>query len=326
MSNPSRLRACALATLVAAAATWPRAATARVVDGIAAVVNEDVILVSEINDAMRPLIREYRQRYSGDDLRRRLRDVQEAVVSKAIEDRLILQVAKNAKIEAQKAQVEERLQSVIDRFGSVDEFEVELRRRGITSREYRAQIRDQLVVQDTIRQVVGAHIRVTDNEIAEYYHDHRDRFSLAAARRISAIFLPYAANATPANQAAARRRAEQIRMLSQEGADFAELAGKFSQGPHRGKGGDIGYVTRGEILPDLEEAAFSMNPNAAPAIVETATGVHVLMVSAERPGRVIPLSEARPRIQATLTEQKQGEKYREWIDKLMAESYIDRKL
>ena len=115
-------------------------------------------------------------------------------------------------------------------------------------------------------------------------------------------------------------------MLASDGADFGELARKFSRGPHREQGGDIGYVTRGEILPDLEDVAFGMDSDAPPAIVETADGVHVLTVTARRLGRVVPLSEARPRIQATLTERKQGEKYRAWIDDLMAESHIDRKL
>ena len=135
-----------LVAVAAAMLAWPRAGAARVIDGVAAVVNDDVILVSEINDAMRPLIREYRQRYSGADLRRRLRDVQEAVVSKAIEDRLILQVAAKAEIKAEKAQIDERLEAVIERFGSVEILEAELRQRGITIREYRTQIRDQIIM------------------------------------------------------------------------------------------------------------------------------------------------------------------------------------
>ena len=315
-----------LVAIAAAMLAWPRAGAARVIDGVAAVVNDDVILVSEINDAMRPLIREYRQRYSGADLRRRLRDVQEAVVSKAIEDRLILQVAAKAEIKAEKAQIDERLEAVIERFGSVEILEAELRQRGITIREYRTQIRDQIIVQDTIRQVVGSKIRVTDNEIEEYYRKHRSNFEMAEARRVSAIYLPHDPRAAGDARAAMRRRAEQITMLASDGADFGELARKFSRGPHREQGGDIGYVTRGEILPDLEDVAFGMDADDPPTIVETADGVHVLAVTARRPGRVVPLSEARPRIQATLTERKQGEKYREWIDDLMAESHIDRKL
>lgn len=309
-----------------AAVVGPPPVLARVVDGVAAVVNDDVILVSEINEAMRPLIREYRQRYSGADLRQRLQDVQEAVVTKAIEDRLILQVAKKAEITADKAQVDERLQSVIDRFGAVKEFEAELRRRGMSLREYREQVRDQIVVQETIRQVVGAKIRVTDNEIAEYYRTHRDDFEVAPARRVSDIFLAYNPASPTADREGVRVRARQIVMLAEEGADFGELARKFSQGPHRDKGGDIGFVTRGEILPVLEEAAFSQPVAGTPALVDTANGLHILAVMAARPGRVIPLSEARPRIQTTLTEQKQNDKYQEWIAELKAQSFIDRKL
>lgn len=315
-----------VAALLLGGASGAAPAAARVIDGVAAVVNEDVILVSEINEAMRPIIREYRQRYSGDDLRRRLTEVQETVVLKAIEDRLILQVARRVGIAADKAQVDERLEAVVRRFGSDDSFEAELRRRAMTAREYRSQVRDQIIVQETIRQVIGANIRVTDNEIADYYREQRHQFELTAARRISTIFLPFTASGPVSDHAAVRLRAQQIVMLAGEGADFAELARKFSQGPHHAQGGDVGFVTRGEILPVLEEAAFARAAGDPPVMIETSTGVHLLLVTAERPGRLVPLSEARQRIQATLTEQKQSEKYQDWIDGLKTDSFIDRKL
>lgn len=324
--TPTNTRRALLGIFLVLLATAPLPAVARVVDGVAAVVNEDVILVSEINEAMQPVIREYTQRYTGEELRQKLRELQEAVISKAIEDKLILQVAKQHGIKAEKGQIDERMDAVIERFGSIEEFERQVEARGLTPREYREQVRDQILVQETIRQVVGTKIRITDNDIVEYYREHRDEFELAPARRLGSIFLGYPEDVPVSQRGLVRRRAEQIQLLAADGAQFGELARKFSEGPHRQKSGDVGFVSHGEILPALEDAAFAATVGAAPVIVETPAGVHLLVVTDERPGRLIPLSEARARIQATLTEEEQNERYEKWIDALKDQSFIDRKL
>lgn len=314
-----------LLALAGALAAAPPA-HARVIDGVAAVVNEDVILVSEINDQMRPFIRELRQRYEGDELQQQLQELQEAVIKKAIEDRLVLQVAARVGVTADESQVDERMDAVVKRFGSIKAFEEEMHKRGMTPREFRDQIKDQVIVQETIRQVVGSKITVTENEIEDYYNAHRDNFDLAPARRIRLIFLQYDPDMPLFHRDQVRQRAEQIRLLADEGARMAELAAKFSEGPHGPKGGDVGYVTRGDVLPAIEDAVFSAEVNGPPTIVETDAGVYLFTVTDVRPGRTVPLSEARLQIERRLREDKQAERYEDWIAELKRQSFIDRKL
>ena len=323
--HPSLSRRAAIVGVAATLLCVPPAA-ARVVDGVAAVVNEDVILVSEINDAMRPFMRQFRERYSGAELQAKLRELQEAVVKKAIEDRLILQVAATAGITADKGQVEERYNEIVKRFGSIETFEHEMRERGMTPREFRKQIEEQVIVQDTVRQVIGSKIRVTDNEIKEYYRRHESEFALAPARRVTLIFLQFSPNMPAFQRDQVRRRAEQIRRMAEEGALVSKLATKFSDGPHRENAGDLGYVMHGEILPELEDAVFAAEVNALPAIVEAQNGVYLFNVTGARPGRIVPLSEAKPRLAARLTEEKQSARYDEWIANLKSQSFIDRNL
>lgn len=319
----------ALSGLVAALALlacFPAAALPRVIDGIAIIVNEDAILISEINEAIMPVIEEYRTRYADAELKEKMTELQEMIIKQAIETKLILQVARRVKITAVDATVDARIDVVKSRFPSEEEFLQALEAKGTTYREYREQVAEQVLVQETIKRMLGPDIEVLDNDIQEYYENHQDEFIIEPKVRLAQIFLKVPSESTPEEVERVRHRAEQLCILIEDGVDFSELAQKYSEGPYREKGGVIDVVGPKEILPELEKAAFALKTGEVSPVIQTPYGFHILKALEARPAREIGSEEARPFIEERLREMKQSEKYEDWIKELRKDAFIDIKI
>jgi parvulin-like peptidyl-prolyl isomerase len=298
----------------------------RVIDGIAIIVDKDAVLVSEINEALMPLIQEYRTRYAGEELKKKIEELRKTVIEQAIESKLILQLARRQGITADDKTVDSRLEIVKRRFPSEDAFFEALASRGVTYREYRDQVAEQVLVQETVKRVLGGSIKVSDNEIEEYYRTHPDEFTTEPKVKLAQIFLKHPAQDTPAEMDRVQQKAAQLRILIEDGIDFAQLAEKYSEGPYREKGGLIGVVGPKEILPELEEIAFGLQTGEVSPLIQTDYGFHILKALEAIPSREIGFEEAKPLIEERINEMKRNEQYKDWIRKLREDSFIEVKL
>lgn len=104
----------------------------------------------------------------------------------------------------------------------------------------------------------------------------------------------------------ARARAEGVREQALAGADFAELASEYSDGPTGPRGGDLGFFGRGQMVPDFEEAAFSMEVGDISEVVESQFGYHVIKLTDRRDAEVRPFEDVRDEIIASLREEREG--------------------
>jgi parvulin-like peptidyl-prolyl isomerase len=299
---------------------------AAVIDGIAIIVNKDVILVSEVNEAMMPLIQEFRARYAGAELKKRMAELRDTIIEQAIDTKLILQVAKKNGITASDKTIDTRIEAVRERFPSEDNFLQALEVKGITYREYREQVAEQVLAQETIRRVLGTEISVLDNELLEYYDGHPDEFVTEARVNLAQIFVEIPSGSNQEELKQLRQKLEQVRILTEDGADFSELAMKYSEGPFREKGGTIGVVSSRDILPELEETAFSLKAGEVSQVKQSTYGFHLLKALELMPARKIEFEEAKLFIEERLSETKRSEKYEEWIKKLKEDSFIEIKI
>ncbi len=297
-----------------------------VIDGIAIIVNEDAVLVSEINEEMMPLMREYKASFAGDELKEKMAQLRDAVIKQAIETKLILQVAKANGITASEKAIDTRIKAAKERFSSEDEFLMALAFKGITYKEYRDQVAEQVLVQETIKRVIGIEGSVLENDLREYYENHPDEFVTEARVKLAQIFLGVPSGSTEEEGYAVRRKAEQIRALIDGGGNFSELATEHSQGPYRDQGGIIGVVGPGEILPELEETVFKLRPGEVSNVIQTTYGFHILKALEVAPPRKVGFEEAKPYIEERLDNVRRNEKFEEWMENLKQDAFIEIKL
>lgn len=158
-----------------------------------------------------------------------------------------------------------------------------------------------------LEQPIGA------DEIKEFYDKNGARFGEPEQRQASHILIGFKPDASDADKAKARAKAEQLlAQVRKTPASFAELAKKNSDDPgSAAKGGDLGYFARGMMVPSFEDAAFRLKTNEISGVVQSDFGYHIIKLTGVKPGKTKTVAEARPEIERELKKQHAGKRYAE---------------
>jgi peptidyl-prolyl cis-trans isomerase D len=179
------------------------------------------------------------------------------------------------------------------------------------TRDVQFVVADQAKVADTIQ--------ITDAQIQDYYNAHRDEYRTPERVKARHILLSTAnkpKEEVPKIQAQAEALLKQIKA----GGDFAELAKKNSQDPGSAqKGGDLGWVSRGQMVKPFEDAAFALKPNEISNVITTEYGFHIIQVQERQPAHLQTLDEVKPAIVLALKSQTVFDRMQELADKAHAE-------
>jgi peptidyl-prolyl cis-trans isomerase D len=172
----------------------------------------------------------------------------------------------------------------------------------------------------THNQLPGGIPQPTQREIQQYFSDHQADYSVPEQARSRHILIAAPAGADAATDAAAKAKAEGILKQIQGGANFAELAKKYSDDPgSREQGGELGFAGRGAMVPEFEKAIFTQKIGDA-GIVKTRYGYHIVQVEERQPSRTKSLNEVQPGIQAELTRQKTAQAMESYAQALTKEA------
>jgi parvulin-like peptidyl-prolyl isomerase len=124
----------------------------------------------------------------------------------------------------------------------------------------------------------------------------------------------------------AREQVRQLRERISKGEPFEILAAQYSKGPAAAQGGDIGFVEKGVIVPEVEKVAFSLPAGQVSDVIETENGFHIIAVVDKRGAGLKPLPVVRNEIKAKIEDEKVAKKYDEWIEGVRNKSFIDVRL
>ncbi|MBI2214134.1 MAG: peptidyl-prolyl cis-trans isomerase [Acidobacteria bacterium] len=144
-----------------------------------------------------------------------------------------------------------------------------------------------------------------DAELKAYYEQNKESFKSRDAVRAAHILIPVAPDASAEATAAAKAKADALVKQLRAGADFAKLAAENSEDPgSKTRGGDVGFFERGRMVPEFENAAFSLQIGEISEPVKTQFGFHILRVSEKRPEGYRPFEEARAELSARYTDER----------------------
>ena len=151
----------------------------------------------------------------------------------------------------------------------------------------------------------AADIDVAEDDIQAYYDVYRDRrFRSREAVKFSQIFIPAPAGDPAEDRKAAREQIEDLLKQIREGADFAELAKQHSRDDSAADGGDMGFIGRGQLVPELDTALFTLKEGEVSEVLESAFGLHLLKAVEKREDRVKELAEVRDEIVEALKRER----------------------
>ncbi|MEK7222051.1 MAG: peptidylprolyl isomerase [Nitrospirota bacterium] len=286
------------------------AGAADIRDRIVAVVNTEIIALSELEEEVAEVTLQAQKRFRGAELDQRLRQIDYMGLNRMIERKLQLQIAKRRGIKISDEEVQDaivRLRRVGEAPNEKDPREVGL-------------IRDQLTAMRLVNQQVRSGLLVSDEEVLRFYQQHKDRFMLPPEVRISQILIAL----NPGGELlAVREKAQQVFALLKKGERFEELAARYSDGPEGRRGGGLGYIRPGDMLPQIQKAIEQMAPGSVTEPLASPIGMHIIRVDDRKPPQFRPYEEVKEDIRNVVLQLKTEEAYLEWIKEQKDKSYIE---
>lgn len=302
--------------LFAIAVSVAAGSSAELIDAVVATVDKEAILQSEIVNEIRPAL----EGVTGEAEAQELFD---ATLDQAIEQKILYREGVLNDIKITDEQLEERMKRYRDQFDSEDAFLKALADAGETMSDLRERIRKQTVALSmgmSKRMQLEKEITISEAEVAQYYQDNASSYQKPERVKLYRIFI--AAEKDEASRAKALARIEALREELSLGADFSQLATQHSEGPGASEGGFVGWIGRNDLVPELENVAFSLAPGDISPVIETEFGMMLLKVEEKVEAGLATFDEVRNEIEPTLRQQYADEKYQKWMDELRKRSRV----
>jgi len=291
-------------------------------DRIVAVVNNDAITLVEVQEAVAAYRQESRGRATDSD-----EDLGRQFLNRLIESRLQLQEAERDRVVVEDSEVDEELAERMKRFGAKDRTEVEamIKSQGLTLEAVKKRVRDAVRIGKVIRRKVTLRISVTEDEINQYLAQNRDKLETGLTYHARHI-LVIPDGGTDAAWESARIRAELIRALLADGADFGDLARKHSRDASAKDGGDLGTLKRGELAPEIETHILALNAGEISRPHRSQLGFHLFRLEAKEMLEGGALQRARQQVKDILFRQKYETRLEAWLKEIKQRAIIEVRL
>jgi peptidyl-prolyl cis-trans isomerase SurA len=302
-------------------------ARAELVEKVAAVVNKDIIALSEVRQRAAPELARLSREADSASKSKQQNEIMRKTLDALIGDKLIEQQIKELNLDVTEPEVDAGIDDVRkNNHLDAAQFEQLLVSEGYNMSSYRDFMRKHLAKLKLVNLKVRSRVKISDEDLKAEYA----RFSKAEADEYEVharhILLQTPANASPAEIEKARQQAEQLSAKARGGADFVELAKSQSQGPSAGEGGDLGFFKRGVMVPEFEKVAFALKPGEVSEPVRSKFGWHVIKVEERRALSVKPFEEVKEQLKDRIL-RGQLEKYTEqYVQELRNSAVVEVKL
>jgi peptidyl-prolyl cis-trans isomerase SurA len=319
----SKLFVSGVVALALAGPSVVSAADPQVIDGIAAVVNTDVITFSQVQAVAAPEEQSLRQQYTGQDLIDKIKETRLAVLNDLVNRQLILQEFKKKEYKIPDYVVEQQVAGIIkgDFGGDRQAFLRTLSAQGYSMNRFRDMEKDKITVQVMRQNNVKGTFAASPTEVEAYYNANKKEFATPEQVKLRMIVL----NSDPLvsdSAASTKQMAEEIRQKAKEGADFATLAKTYSMDGTAENGGDWGWVDEKTLNQDLTKAAFSLSAKEVSQCVQIGDSYYILYAEDKKTASFIPLAEVRDNIGKKLEQVQRQKAVERWIDGLREKAYI----
>jgi len=340
--------------ILTVSAIVPALASAQaVVEEIIARVNNQIITKSEYARSKDQLRDEVKQQ-DPNNADKAYGDREKDVLRDLIDQQLLLEKGKDLGITGDTDLIKQLDQMRKDmKLDSMEALEKEAEKQGISWQDFEQTQKNQIITRKVIGEEVGGHLSISNEEAQKFYDEHKSEMEQPEFIRLSEILVapkptaPAPAPAadpnapastqpgqTPLDEAAkqaadaaalsaAEAKAKDLLKQIKDGANFEDIAKKYSDGPSAADGGALGIFKRGQLARELEDKTFSMKAGEVTDIIRTKQGYVILKVIDHQQAGVPPLKEAMPKIQDALYYEKLQPALRTYLTKLREDAYID---
>lgn len=292
-------------------------------DRIVATVNDEVITWSELMNVILIDGRQFLGGLSGEEREKKIGEAERPVLNSLIEMKLQLQEAHRMNLDVNASEIDGAIEEIKSKYNLSEETLMNsLKAEGLTLGDYRARLADQILLQKVINYAVRNNLVVSAEEVEQYYKDNIDEFGGGEKIRIRQIF--FALPGDSSQKEAVEAKALEVERRISSGEDFAKLAGEFSEDPSRAFGGDLGYISGGSALKEIEEAASLLKKGEVSKPFWSPAGLHIINLEDRTEGGGI--DKVTNKIREVLLQKAFESRYREWKAGLRENAFIEIKL
>jgi peptidyl-prolyl cis-trans isomerase SurA len=297
-----------------------------VVDRVVAVVNKEIITLSEVEKRIPPLKEES---ITEDRLEKQERKqaLCRQVLERLIEEKLIDQEAKKAGIKISNKDIETALEEIKRRSNaSQEDLEKALAIEGLTIETYKKQLEKSLQRQKLINWSVKVEEKPGEKELREFYQNNISRYRTNETYRPGQILFVIPKGATPAEIREIRKRCQKVLERIRKGEDFGEMALLYSEDTSNKDRGDLGYFKKGELLPVFEREALRLKVGEVSEIIRTDFGFHIIKLLDRKGTDPLPFEEVIERVKADCYEYEMEKAFKQYLTSLKEKAIIEIKL
>ncbi|MFZ3073386.1 MAG: peptidyl-prolyl cis-trans isomerase [Thermodesulfobacteriota bacterium] len=287
-------------------------ARAEIIDRVAAVVNSEIITLSELNAATAVALGGLKGKIQRDaSIEDRSR-----ILDGLIEKTLMKQSAEKAGIEVSEKEIDNAVEDIKkENRMTQDALLIALATNGLTYASYREQMREEIRQAKFMDRQFRSGINVTDEDVLNYYNQNLKDFYGEPSLKMKVILI--------ANNERKKERVNAVMEGIKNNEDFSTLAAQYSSSPSADHGGDIGYVKKDELDPNLREIAEALAPGGISPPIETPDGAYFLQLVEKKDGEATPPIDAKKKIKMLLFQKAAKEKYEFWLVEMRKFSYIE---
>ncbi len=234
--------------------------------------------------------------------------LEDEVLDQMITNKIMQLRAKELKISVEASELDDKISEIRKDYG--EDFVNILAQQNIRYEQWKEEIEKELLIQKLVAVDVNSKITVSDDEAEDSYNDHRDKYRQGAQVRAAQIVVR---DADAAKKILARLNA---------GENFATLAAKYSIAPESSRGGDLGYLTRGEMPEPLDSVIFKLPLNKISSVVQSPYGFHVFKVLDIQQAKTKSFAEAKDEVIAEIRAQKEEAAFVNWLNSLKLSAVV----
>jgi parvulin-like peptidyl-prolyl isomerase len=312
-------------TLITLAVTLAAATTfaAQPVESIVVRVGDRIITRSMYERRLRDIFAEADQSgIPADQIATRKKELRRNLVDDLINELLIKDRADRLNITVSDAEIKDAIARLKQQYGITTDaqFDESLKKSGLTRAEMETRLRDTLVTNKVFARELRNREDLDDHELRERYDREKEHYRLPERARLREIVILRPENSAEVD--AARKKADEITASVKGGADFAKTATTVSEAGTKEKGGDLGEVNRGELLPDLDKAVFNAAQGAIIGPIETKSGWHILKVEQRLPSEVPAFESVKDRLRKDASDETFQRDLKAYLDRLRKDAFI----
>jgi peptidyl-prolyl cis-trans isomerase SurA len=312
-----------------AAAGSPNRGAKVKIDYVVAIVNDAIILNSELEARRVPVMTEAQQIADPKERDRRIAKLTSQVLDEMVNDELEVQAAEAAKIEVESSEVQAALDEIKQQNNLDDTgLAAALSAQGFTLANYKQEVRRQMLRLRAENQMIAPKVQVSDEDVRARYDQMARRTEQVQAVRLSHMLFKLPDHPTEQQIAEAKEKAAKAIARVRGGEDFAKVAQAESEDDStKATGGEIGWVQRGSMAnPEWEPVVFAMEKGDVRGPVTGPQGFHVFQVTEVKRSDLKAFTEMKEQLSRELRRREQEKLVQNWRDDLRKKAYIDIKL